>query len=71
MDRYLIGETLFEGITVYTPWFSKRGNAAVFAVDIMGISGLTMTLTIETKKRDDWVIKTGRGTVRWNSDYSA
>ncbi len=53
MDRYIIGETLFEGITAYTPWYPKQGNAGVFAVEILGISGLTMTVTIETKKRDD------------------
>lgn len=53
MDPYLIGEILFEGITVYTPWLPKQAGAAVFAVDIIGISGLTMTVTLETKKRDD------------------
>lgn len=53
MDAYLIGEMLFEGIGAYTPWLPTQGNAGVFAVEILGISGLTMTVTVQTKKRDD------------------
>lgn len=52
MDSYLIGEILFEGATVYTSWMPPQGNSAIFAVDVMGISGLTLTVTLQTKARD-------------------
>ena len=53
MDAYIIGEMLFEGLTVYTPWMPRQGNSGVFAVEILGISGVTMTVTLETKKHAD------------------
>jgi hypothetical protein len=52
MDNYLIGEVLFEGVTVYTSWLPPQGNSAIFAVDVMGISGLTLTVTLQTKAHD-------------------
>ncbi len=52
MDYHLIGELLFEGVTVYTPWMPSLGNSAVFAVDVIAISGLTLTITLQTKLRE-------------------
>jgi len=50
MDSYLIGELLFEGVTVYTPWMPRQANGGIFAVEVQAISGLTMDIDVETKK---------------------
>ena len=71
MDGYLIGEMLFEGVTVYTPWVPRRANAGVFAVDVIGVSGVTMTVDVETKKADASDDVANIGTVGTISSISA
>lgn len=52
MDAFLTGEMLFAGATVVTPWMKRSSNSGVFAVEVLAISGVTMTATIETKAHD-------------------
>ncbi len=49
----IIGTTLLKGVTVYTPWFPREGNAATFALDMIGISGATVTVSIMHKDYED------------------
>lgn len=59
----IIGESLIAGTTTYSPWFEASGDAATFAVEIMGIVATgfedpggnvisQLVVNVETKKGD-------------------
>ena len=52
-----LGVTLFKGLTVYSPWFSRRANAATFLAQTVARVGATCTITVQTKLASD--IETG------------
>lgn len=52
MDAFLNGEMLFAGLTVFTPWMKRGSNGGVFAVEVLANSGVTMTVTVQTKAHD-------------------
>lgn len=49
----IIGVTIHKGLTAYSPWFPRMGNAATFAGECIGVSGATNTITIQTKNESD------------------
>ena len=49
----IIGVTIHNGLTAYSPWFPRQGNAATFAMEVIGISGATLTVTVHTKNTED------------------
>lgn len=38
---------------VYSPWFSRQGDAATFALQIIEIDGANVSLDVQTKNTDD------------------
>lgn len=51
----IIGQTLETEVTAYTPWLPRRGDAATFLVDVIGIqsSNCQLTVTIQHKNLDE------------------
>lgn len=49
----IIGRTVLNGLTCYSPWFPRQGDGATLAVEIMGRSGAGLDLTVETKNDDE------------------
>ena len=52
----IIGTTLLKGVTGYTPWFPREGNAATFVFDIIGISddaSVTVSIMHKDYENDD------------------
>lgn len=47
----IIGQTVFAG-TYYSPWFPRRGDAAVFAGEVIAATG-SMMLNVEHKNSED------------------
>lgn len=49
----IIGVTIHNGLTAYSPWFPRQGDAATFAAECIGVSGATNTITVQTKNMDE------------------
>jgi len=48
----IIGQTVFGG-TYFSPWFPRRGDAALFAGEVIAAGGATLTLGLQTKNSED------------------
>lgn len=42
----IIGQTLVKGVTAYSRWFPREGNAATLVLEVIGISGASLTVSI-------------------------
>ena len=61
MTNQLQGEVLFRGWDstadpeqwVYTPWMPVRGDIGTFGVQVLNVSGVTLTWCVETRTAED------------------
>lgn len=60
MTNQIQGEILYAGWAgdtaanrVYTPWMPVRGDLASYGIEVMRISGLTLTWNVETRTLED------------------
>lgn len=58
MTNQIQGEILFKGIDpvsawVYGPWVQVRGDKATFSVEVLQVSGVTLTWSVETRTFED------------------
>jgi hypothetical protein len=66
-----IGSTLLKGFTVFTPWFYREADNAVFTYEIIGNpSTLTFTVTVEHKNTED-IGDGGNLSVSWSPASNA
>ena len=50
----IIGDVIFEGFnSFFSPWFARGGDAARFAIEIIAISGVSLSWEVETKNSED------------------
>jgi hypothetical protein len=65
MTNQLQGEILFAGWSgtgdddwAYTPWMPVRGDFATFGVQVLAISGVTLTWEVQTRTQEDPTVST-------------
>lgn len=50
--QLLIGSS-GDGTRVFSPWFPRQGDNAIFTVDVVAISGVTLSVEVFTKNTED------------------
>ena len=59
MSESVFGEILYEGIDdstngpIVTPWMPRMGNAAVFGIEVLSISGTSVFWAVQHKNSED------------------
>ena len=48
----IIGTTVMNGLTGYSPWFRRAGDKAVFSMEVIGLSAAG-TLDVEVQHKND------------------
>lgn len=49
----IIGQTLVNSTTAYSPWMPRRGDSATFFCEVIGQSSSKITITVQHKAVDD------------------
>ena len=49
----IIGQTIFMGSYFVSPWFPRKGDAAMFAAEVLAAGGATLTFGVQTKNSED------------------
>ena len=50
----VIGEIIFEGSDLYySPWFPRGADVGKFSIEVIAISGVTLSWDVETKNSED------------------
>lgn len=49
----IIGQTIFMGSYFVSPWFPRKGDAALFAAEVLAAGGGTLVFGVQTKNSED------------------